>query len=158
MFQLAKRGFDVWFTNNSGVQYSQEHKTLSIYDKEYWQIDWIKYGTIDFPAAVEEIRKRNGNKKVAVVGHSQGTSQTYAGMGLMPEWYDANVSIAALMGPCTSPNTFYLEPLYTKEVMDFLDENDIWVLSGPEWEIKKQIIMSSGPQSLKDALPGFEHL
>ena len=70
MFQLAKRGFDVWFTNNSGVQYSQEHKTLSIYDKEYWQIDWIKYGTIDFPAAVEEIRKRNGNKKVAVVGHS----------------------------------------------------------------------------------------
>ena len=33
-------------------------------------MDWSKYGVYDFPALVAEVRKRNGDKKVAMVGHS----------------------------------------------------------------------------------------
>ena len=67
-------------------------------------MDWSTYGTIDFPRLVSFIQERTGVKKVAMVGHSQGTSQIFAGMGLIPKWYDENVSIAALMGPCTCPS------------------------------------------------------
>lgn len=51
-------------------------------------MDWSDYGRYDVPAAVKEMRKRNGDKKVTYVGHSQGTTQILAGMGLNPEWYD----------------------------------------------------------------------
>lgn len=53
--QLVELGFDVYLTNNSGVQYSQVHDTLTVDDNEFWMMDWSKYGTIDFPAAVTEI-------------------------------------------------------------------------------------------------------
>ena len=73
-YQLAKDGYDVWITNNSAVQYSQEHDTWTPFDKEYWTMDWRKYALYDFPALVAEIRTRNGDKKVTYVGHSQGTT------------------------------------------------------------------------------------
>ena len=79
-------------------------------------MDWSKYGVHDFPALVAEVRKRNGNKKVAMVGHSQGTTQTFAGMGLIPEWYDENVTMGVLMGPCTSPAESYFGSVYTPEI------------------------------------------
>ena len=97
-------GFDIYLTNNSGVQYSQEHDIYTIYDAQFWAMDWSKYGKYDLPAAVKVIQERTGVKKVAIVGHSQGTTQTFAGLGEIPEWYDENISISALMGPCTSPN------------------------------------------------------
>jgi len=90
-------------TNNSGVEYSQVHDTYTIDDPEFWAMDWSKYGVYDFVTAVEYIREKTPEYKVAMVGHSQGTSQTFAGMGIIPEWYDENVSIAVMMGPCTSP-------------------------------------------------------
>ena len=71
---------------------------------------------------------------MAMVGHSQGTTQTYAGMGIIPEWYDANISVGALLGPCTSPDQSYFEPLYTFENWKWFVENNIWVISGPNWE------------------------
>ena len=114
-------------------------------------MDWSKYGKYDFVSAVEYIRSNDPkNQKVAMVGHSQGTTQTFAGMAQIPEWYDENVSVAALLGPCTSPSLTYLATPYTKENWDFLAENDIWVIDGPEWEEKNAIIQERGPQSLKD--------
>ena len=71
---------------------------------------------------------------MAMVGHSQGTTQTYAGMGIIPQWYDENVSVAALLGPCTSPEQSYFAPLYTLENWKWFVENNIWVIDGPNWE------------------------
>ena len=158
-FHLAEMGFDVWLTNNSGAEYSQEHDVYTTADKEYWQMDWTKYGLYDFPAAVKVIQERTGVEKVAVVGHSQGTTQTYAGMALNPEWYDKNVSVAAMLGPCTSPSPGYFVPLFTKEIVDFMDENGIWVISGgPDWAAKRELIMNSGIPDLVEALPSIEGL
>ena len=88
------------------------------------------------PAFVAEIRKRNGNKKVAYVGHSQGTTQSFAGMALIPEWYDENISMSAFLGPCTTP---LWEPqireIYVEEDFKWMKENGIYVLNGgPNWE------------------------
>ena len=101
---FAEAGFDIWIQNNRGTKYSQEHDLYTTDDREFWQMDWSTYGTIDFPLLVSFIQERTGVKKVAMVGHSQGTTQTFAGMGLIPKWYDENVSVAALLGPCTCPN------------------------------------------------------
>ena len=71
-----------------------------------------------------------------MVGHSQGTTQTFAGMGLIPDWYDKNVSMAVLLGPCTVPNPTYFS-VYTKENWDFMEKNEIYVIAGgPDWEEK----------------------
>jgi len=67
-------GFDIFMTNNSGVQYSQVHDVYTVEDKEFWMMDWSKYGVYDFPAAVKAIQEKTGVKKVAMVGHSQGTT------------------------------------------------------------------------------------
>lgn len=100
---------------------------------------------------VGEIRRRNGNKKVAMVGHSQGTSQFFAGLGLIPDWYDENVTMTALLGPCTEPNQVYFAGAYTKENWKFLEDNDIYVFNGGEdWETKKALIYSDADKSLQD--------
>ena len=97
-------------------------------------MDWVKYGVYDTPAAVREIRKHNGDKKVALVAHSMGTTQTFAGMGTIPEWYDANISVAALMGPCTSPNPQYFTPLYIPEVWECVERQGVYAFGTPMYE------------------------
>lgn len=151
-------GFDVYLTNNSGVLYSQENDKYTVDDEEFWAMDWSKYGVYDLPAAVKEIQTRTGVKKVAIVGHSQGTTQTFAGMAQIPEWYDENISISALMGPCTTPNKKYFLPLYTKENMDFFSENEIWVINGPNWTRDRAIIMEKGSQPLIETVKTSESL
>ena len=118
-------------------------------------MDWRDYGSKDMPALTAEIRKRNGNKKVTYVGHSQGTTQLLAGLGLIPEWYDDNVSAAVMLGPCDCPNTIYFKPVYTPENWQWLDDNGIYVIAntaGPSWEDNKKLIETEGPESLKAAL------
>lgn len=73
-FQFARMGFDVYITNNSGVQYSMENDMYTENDPEFWQMDWRKYGVYDVPALVKVMRERNNGAKVALIGHSQGTT------------------------------------------------------------------------------------
>lgn len=122
-------------------------------------MDWSKYGKYDLPAAVKVIQERTGVEKVAIVGHSQGTTQTFAGMGEIPEWYDENISISALLGPCTSPNEKYFKDVYTPEVWSFLADNDIYVIAGgPDWDAKLELIQNDSPQIMKDTIGSLLHL
>ena len=156
---LALKGFDVYMANNSGVKYSQQHDVYTVDDPEFWDIDMYTKGVYDFPALVTEIQRRTGVKKVAMFGHSEGTSQLYAGMGSIPEWYDENVSIGLLWGPCTTPTETYLKEVYTEDNWNFLIENDIYVLGGPNWYTRdKQLFLDSGIQTLIDAIPAAEGL
>ena len=57
-------------------------------------------------------------------------------MALIPEWYDKNISTAALLGPCTFPNPYYMTT-YNQATWDYLEANDIWFTTttyGPDWE------------------------
>ena len=82
----------------------------------------------------------------------------FAGMGLRTQWYDENISIAALWGPCTRPNEKYFVDLYTEENWSFMLDNGIWVFAGPNWDRDKAIIEASGPQALVDGIPTAEGL
>jgi len=158
--QLGEMGYDVWLVNNRATAYSNQHDFLENTSKEFWSIDWRDYGSKDFPAVVAEVRKRNGDKKVSYVGHSQGTTQAFAGLGIIPEWYDANVSTCVMLGPCTEPNETYMTG-YTKASWDFMDANGIYASSttyGPSWEESKAKIMADGPPELQLMVGGLEHL
>ena len=133
--QMMEMGFDVFLANIAGCRYSQENDNYTPEDPEFWQMDWRQYGQYDIPAFVGEIRKRNGGKKVAYVGHSQGTTQSFAGMGLIPEWYDENISTSAFLGPCVTPNWEQIQDVYVESDMKWLHDNGIYVLnySGDSW-------------------------
>ena len=156
--QLTLRGYDVYITNNSGVQYSQEHDIYNKFSKEFWDMDYTKYGKYDFPAFTRAVQERNGGAKVAMIGHSQGTTQTFAGMAEIPEWYDYNVSVAILMGPCSYPTVTFLEPLYNKENWDCLAENEIYAFAGPSWYIRDKWKIIENCPGLVDSIDSFEGL
>ena len=82
-------------------------------------------------------------------------------MGLIPEWYDQNISSAVLLGPCDCPNAVWFAPVYSQRAWEFLDANQIWVLAntaGYDWNEKKQVILNSGIPELVEALPSLEGL
>jgi len=68
-------------------------------------------GTIDVPAFIDFIIAKSGVEKVSYVGHSEGTTQMFMGLSLMPGYYKAKVNVFAAMAPpvfirsITSPAT-----------------------------------------------------
>jgi len=87
-----------------------------------------------------------------------GTTLAFAGMGIIPEWYDANISSAAFLGPCTVPNEKYFSDDYNETYWNFLIDNGIWVLGGPNWDRDLPIIEADGPDGLYEFAEGMGHL
>ena len=76
-------------------------------------------------------------------------------MGLIPEWYDENISISVMLGPGTDPNTKYFEA-YTAETYKCFKDNNICVMAGPNWEHDRPILMATCPKVFTDHLSYYE--
>ena len=72
-------------------------------------------------------------------------------MALIPEWYDENISTAAFLGPCATPNWEQVQDIYVESDIRWLHDNGIYVLnySGDSWEETKEFIMAEGPPGIK---------
>ena len=79
-FFLANRGFDVWMPNKRGNKYSMTHSKLARWEKKFWDFSFQEMGNQDQPAIIEYILKITGEEKVTYIGHSQGTTQMFAGL------------------------------------------------------------------------------
>ena len=80
-------------------------------------------------------------------------------MGLIPEWYDENVTMGVLMGPCTSPADSYFGSVYTPEIWQFLNDNQIYAFAGGvDWDAKMNLINTEGPEALKAMMPALSGL
>ena len=98
--KLARAGFDVWFGNNRGNYYSNEHVEYTTHMKEYWDFDWEQMGTYDQPAQINHILQTTGHSKIgAYIGHSEGTTQFFAGSVLLPEYFGRTVSLYVPLAP-----------------------------------------------------------
>ena len=77
-FILVRQGYDVWMGNNRGTFYSKGHETLNARDEKdmpaYYEFDFEEMGLYDIPAFTDFILEKTGQKKIAYVGHSMGTT------------------------------------------------------------------------------------
>jgi len=78
-FILADAGFDVWLGNNRGNTYSSTNKYYSVDDDEFWNFTWDQMGSIDLPTQIDYILSVTGHKQISYIGHSEGTTQAFAG-------------------------------------------------------------------------------
>ena len=72
-FQVARAGYDVWLGNTRGNKYSHDHAG-SISNRDKWDFDFEVMGDLDITQEIDYVLKVTGQKKVAYIGHSQGTT------------------------------------------------------------------------------------
>ncbi|KAJ6262521.1 hypothetical protein Dda_3331 [Drechslerella dactyloides] len=78
-FYLCKSGYDVWLGNNRCF-YAPKHMALKSSDPRMWCWNIRQMGVFDLPAFVDHILHVTGFSKLALVAHSQGTTQSFVAM------------------------------------------------------------------------------
>lgn len=72
---LFRAGYDVWLGNNR-CGFKPSHKRYSKWDPRMWQWSLKDMAYKDLPCLVDFVRHSTLSSKIALVGHSQGSSQT----------------------------------------------------------------------------------
>ena len=54
---LFDDGFDIWMASNRGTKYCQEHETLDINTKEYWEFSWVEMGKYDDVSNIKYVKE-----------------------------------------------------------------------------------------------------
>ncbi|KAF2214908.1 hypothetical protein CERZMDRAFT_82801 [Cercospora zeae-maydis SCOH1-5] len=78
-FYLAKSGYDVWLGNNR-CGFTPKHTSLSYGDPRMWAWNIRQMGVMDLPALVSRVLAETGFPKLALIAHSQGTTQTFVAL------------------------------------------------------------------------------
>jgi len=98
-FILSDAGYDVWMGNNRGSTYSRGHVKYDRKDFQFWQFYQEEMGTVDVTTFVDFIIEKTGVEKVSYVGHSEGTTQMFMALSLMPDYFRAKVNVFVAMAP-----------------------------------------------------------
>ncbi|KAK9477397.1 Alpha/Beta hydrolase protein [Lipomyces japonicus] len=75
-FYLCKSGYDVWLANNR-CGFFHKHLDYKYNDPRMWDWDVREMATKDLTCFVNFVLEQSGHEKIGVVGHSQGTTQTF---------------------------------------------------------------------------------
>lgn len=78
-FRLANAGYEVWLGNNRGNVYSLGHTKLDYIKnpQEYFDYSFQELGEYDLPVLIETALNVSKVKKLAFMGHSEGTTQMF---------------------------------------------------------------------------------
>ncbi|KAL2141230.1 hypothetical protein VTI28DRAFT_2689 [Corynascus sepedonium] len=74
-FYLCKSGYDVWLGNNR-CGFSPRHALLDYSDPRMWCWNIRQMGVFDLPALASRVLLETGFSRLALIAHSQGTTQT----------------------------------------------------------------------------------
>jgi len=83
---LADAGFEVWLGNNRGNGYSMTNTQYNTDQKEFWQFSFDEMASSDLPTEIDYILQTTGASTLSYIGHSEGTTQAFAG------FLDANLA------------------------------------------------------------------
>ncbi|CDW82246.1 ab-hydrolase associated lipase region family protein [Stylonychia lemnae] len=97
-FVLARAGYDVWLGNNRGNKYSLTSHIPKT-SKQFWDYGFEEMGDHDLPAALNYIEKVTYQRKVAYIGHSQGTSQLFYALSRNESYFEDRISLFIALGP-----------------------------------------------------------
>lgn len=78
-FYLAKSGYDVWLGNNR-CGFEPRHTSLSYEDPRMWAWNIRQMGVMDLAALVSRVLSETGFPKLALIAHSQGTTETFVAL------------------------------------------------------------------------------
>ena len=78
--RTVDEGFDVWIISTRGTTYSNEHEFLDPQSREYWSFSFSEIGSQDIKAAVDVIYNDNGQRKIYLIGQSNGTTANHYAM------------------------------------------------------------------------------
>jgi len=78
-FILADAGYDVWLGNNRGNTYSDTNEFYGNDEDEFWDFSWDEMASIDLPTQINYALEYTGQEKLHYIGHSEGTTQAFAG-------------------------------------------------------------------------------
>jgi pimeloyl-ACP methyl ester carboxylesterase len=114
-FFLAKSGLDVWLGNNR-CGFKPRHALLKPTDARMWAWNIRQMGVLDLPALISRVLQETGFSKLALVAHSQGTTQTLVALAKeqRPEIGD-KISVVCLLAPAA-----YAGPLIGKMYFKFM--------------------------------------
>ena len=114
-FYLAKSGLDVWLGNNR-CGFTPRHSLLKNSDARMWAWNIRQMGVMDLPAMISRVLEETGFSKLALVAHSQGTTQTMVALAKeqRPEIGD-KISVVCLLAPAA-----YAGPLIGKMYFKFM--------------------------------------
>jgi pimeloyl-ACP methyl ester carboxylesterase len=73
---------NVWFGNSRGNTYSQRNTYLNPDSDAFWAWSYDEMALMDLPAMVEYVLNSTGVPALSLVGHSQGTTQSFAAFSL----------------------------------------------------------------------------
>lgn len=114
-FYLAKSGLDVWLGNNR-CGFTPRHSLLHPSDPRMWAWNIRQMGIMDLPALVSRVLSETGFPKLALIAHSQGTTQTLVALAKeqRPELGE-KISVVCLLAPAA-----YAGPLIGKMYFKFM--------------------------------------
>ncbi|KAF2088094.1 alpha/beta-hydrolase [Saccharata proteae CBS 121410] len=78
-FFLAKSGYDVWLGNNR-CGFKPRHNMLEYKDPRMWAWNIRQMGVMDLPALISRVLSETGFEKLALIAHSQGTTETFVAL------------------------------------------------------------------------------
>ncbi|XP_065871851.1 triacylglycerol lipase 1-like [Euphorbia lathyris] len=133
-FILADQGFDVWVANFRGTSFSFGNAFLSPKDKEFWSWSWEDLAQYDLPVILDYIYSIT-NKKIRIIGHSQGTVTTLAALS-QPNIAEM-VEAAALLCPIAYLNNTKASFLHT--LVDLRFDEFLLGLGITELNLKSQV-------------------
>ncbi|KAI9892618.1 MAG: hypothetical protein M1814_001311 [Vezdaea aestivalis] len=114
-FFLSKSGYDVWLGNNR-CGFDPEHTILKPSDPRMWAWNIRQMGVIDLSAFVSRVLHETGFPKLALVCHSQGTTETFVALakGQRPELGE-KISVFCALAPAA-----YAGPLINTAYFKFI--------------------------------------
>jgi pimeloyl-ACP methyl ester carboxylesterase len=109
-FIVAKAGYDVWLGNSRGTYYSRQHTILDPdRDVSYWQFSFTDIGVHDLPACLSYVHSIVG-RKISLIAHSMGTSETMYAMTKMPDFFRKHINLFYAWAPVAKID--HMEPAY----------------------------------------------
>ncbi|KAI1813595.1 sterol esterase [Poronia punctata] len=114
-FYLCKAGYDVWLGNNR-CGFKPRHALLDYSDPRMWCWNIRQMGIFDLSALVSRVLAETSFKKVGLICHSQGTTETFVALakGQRPELGE-KLSVFCALAPAA-----YAGPLIGKMYFKFM--------------------------------------
>lgn len=141
-FLLADAGYDVWFGNNRGNDFSKQHVKYKTDSKEFWNFTYDQMARYDVYNTINYILNFTNHTKVAYVGHSEGTIQMFASPTVQPLINDKIAYFAAL-----APVAYVhhqKSPVF--DLLAYLDIDKLFLLLGDKQFLPGDIVHLLAPE------------